>query len=470
MAQLPVPNVSGIAAVVNENGVEKASPIIHLHPGSPHHPGSPRHVAAGVHGSVPVQIVPDVSPQLAGTIALVSIQFTSGVGPIYQNTWPYPTTADDTGNVGAPYPAVQWQRSQANGTVVSNAPIVQPVMGSSRFMQAVVGLYLPGVSNGTSFRLDGTSSVSYLNLGVQGKLSINPHTKMAYVSIRGNDPLPASLGWTSATIKWTMVLNPNTPHSKYVQLGTTGPHTVYLTYGTPAFDNDPLMHPSNLLTDARLQVAETWASIAVNEAGGIKANPQAIVQQLWNDINTQIGFNVNNTLAVSGHTFWQAPDYIGYGLDCISLETFTCWVAQAVGLPGTFSVVTYVPNLFVGTPAQWDQADRWDQAVQGAFENAQQVPLGANPNYFQPVYYNGDPNKRLFLFDGDNNPNCFEATLVYSPDQNQNHTQIYAGGVNDIYNEIKGDKHNINTIFHDLFRGVGYYNPDGSIAWVHQYS
>ncbi len=102
--------------------------------------------------------------------AVTSVAFTSGVGPVYHsppgNTLNYYTP---------PYPTVQWQGNARTGQASVNAPLVQPVAGPPHFVQAVVGLSLPGVRRGTPFRLFGTSNASYLNFDVQGKLSVNAH-------------------------------------------------------------------------------------------------------------------------------------------------------------------------------------------------------------------------------------------------------------------------------------------------------
>jgi len=288
---------------------------------------------------------------------------------------------------------------------VTNAPIVQPIFGPYRNVHADVGLYIAGVPNGTPYQLDGRSSTSDFNFSQRGRVAVNPVTHIGTTAVAGQAPLSNALGVSSVSIDWTLTLNPGTPQQVVLSLGRTGPLTLYRTYGVPSYINDPVGHPSNLLTDARLQIAEQWVYNAVSKAGGINADPRTIVQELWDNINTMIGFN--DTQSIANGNYWDAYKY--KGLDCISLATFASWVAEAMGLPGTFAVVTYAPNIFNGST-------QYTTAVQGALkapDSPQDVPPGADPSHFQDVYFNGDPNKRLYLFDGALHIQYFEATLVY---------------------------------------------------------
>jgi hypothetical protein len=381
--------------------------------------------------------------------ALVAIDFTSGVEPIYENTENYEYYPNQTD----PYTAVEWQRNLQTGGVLENAPVVQPLVNwPYHNVHAVVSLQILGVPNGTPYLLVGRSNMAALNFYQPGKVAVNPASKVGTTIVAAGTPLDKSVGVESATITWTLTIRPHTRRATVIHLGVTGPHTIYQTYGPPVNAHDPYQFPSNIVTDARLQRALPWASAAITEAGGLSADPRAIVQHLLDDVNHHIGFDPTRSLAGTGQ-FWVAPD--NGPLDCISLTTFASWVAEMVGLPGTISVATFVPSIFDGTNYQWDTA------IGGSLGYAQTLPPGADPNHYRPVYYNGNPSQRLYLVDGSGNPNVFEAAAVYNYGGD---VRIYPGGQSDYYLTPA----TVDDIL-KLFVGVGYYTP-GQAHVVHFYS
>jgi hypothetical protein len=417
----------------------------------------------------------NVTPPPQGSI--VGIDFFSALQQHIDPSWGLPNRQPDpavypspggfaTPDTSQPFPDTQWQGDSRLGQVSVNAPVVQPVFNwYYQNVHANVLLSLPGVPNGTPYVLSGSSGVQAFTFNQPGQVATNPTTGVGTVAnVTGQAPLPQQIYSSSVTITWKLTLNPGTPQAQVIPLGSTTP-TFDLIYGEPQNATNASQYPSNLLTDQRLARAIAYASPAITAAGA-NATTFTIAQQLMNTVSDDIGFSPQNT---ASPYFWLAPGQ-GEGpfadpgttqpVDCISLATFSSWVAQAVGLPGTYQVKTFVPDVFEGTNSNPFSV------VWGALKNvsASNIPSGANAAYFKEVDYNNDPSKRLFLIDFNNFGNVFEATLAVTDNNNQN--MYFVPGQ---HNASVTDS-TLNTLIKTLFQGVGYYDASGNPVYVYPFS
>lgn len=209
-----------------------------------------------------------------------------------------------------------------------------------------------------------------------------------------------------------------------------------------------LPHPGAIhLSHVRMEVEVTAASaptleelgqMAIENAGR-RASHAKVVHEVIMLLNEHIGFNLSHSLFGAGHTptpgelegafeaAYDLPaDDPNRGYDCITLSTMAAQALRENSIPGSISVVTYIPQ--PGNPKK---------AIEGSLSN----PPVTNPD---------DPTEMEFLFDRHGGANNFEATLVYS---DHGKTYYFPGGTNRVYSTP--DK--VLTLFPSL--GWSQYDP-----------
>ena len=317
------------------------------------------------------------------TASLISIDFTSDQGQNYSQLstaapfHPNGTDLEATPSnqkIGDP----EWQVDPNTGQVVS-VPFAQP-MGTQ--VHARVKLKVDGVPNGTPYLLEGKSPESALNFSQRGSLGLNPqNTGTTDVTC------PVTLGnqvriINQAQITWKLTLYPGTARAFTITLATMN-QTVYVTYGKSV--NDDTAHPLDLVTDARMKLAMDWVIYAIKQAvsdasllpalpAGALPSPPRIVAELENQVTKLVGWNAgfrnNEFWMVAGDPNVPNDGKLHPSTDCYSISTFIRLVCQMVGIPGTITSMTFVPNVFNLPASSLLPAANASAAVRAAYQTA----------------------------------------------------------------------------------------------------
>jgi hypothetical protein len=411
-------------------------------------------------GSTSAAIHQTVSSPSAASARLQSIDFTSAQSQngttdvFYQNT----TSLGFQAGVNQAYPVTQWQVNPTSGHVTVNAPFAQP---ENTHVTAAVRISVPGVPSGTPYHLVGTSSEPALRFNQSGNLALDPsHT--ATINVTGQSSLGGKVRIIDQPITWTLILNPGTAKQHSIALGQTGPHMIYVTVGRSV--NDNLAHPFNVVTDQRMQLAVEWTAAAIAATGSTSPSPPRIVYEMSQLVTQKVGFNPYYDLSSKGGNYWLAAGNPSQpnnpsqhpALDCDSISTFVSWVCQMVGLPGTITTMTFVPNILSLPPSSLAPNQHfapYATAVWGSLQPFSPIPAGANPANFR-YYLSSNGRMQLDLWDSHGIANAFEAATVLTW---AGHTYYFPGGSNKDYVD---NANKVLTVFASLGWGVWEGNKE----------
>ncbi len=244
------------------------------------------------------QVGPKTAIAILGEVRIV--RFDSDHGLMLDNNTDY----EPTGN---PFVEPEWS---PNSTPPRNNPISHTMDQNVTARLFVV--VQPADAPATTYQLVGTSATAGFNFsdGVTLNGGIN------LISVTSDDKIEKIIRKSTPSIEWTF----SGPPGGCEFSTTTGPHTVYVTMGTPidwGFEE--------------FTVTQKRMERAVQQAGAANSlNPHEIVKTV---IQAQ-GFNLLQ-FAPTGKA-WEVPDIAG-GVDCQSIVRFAKKVAKQVGCPGTFA-------------------------------------------------------------------------------------------------------------------------------------
>jgi hypothetical protein len=301
------------------------------------------------------------------------------------------------------YPNVEWQ---PKATPKANAPITHTASDTNK-IGIKVTLTCDGAPSGLAFHLRGTSSESAFAFDKDDSFG---GTSPQVVTIDSSNPIGKDIRKFMASISWTATVgtNPN------VNLGSSGPHIVYTTLGTP---NISAPSSASVPTPKRMDLAVPAVAAAIVSAGGQDNKPKIV----WQIVKTQgtyyLGRNLSDAQAWALPSFATAPNP---GADCISISRFVRNICMCMGVPGSFDAKTYMAKY-----ATFADPNRPKTAVEGATNDPyvhsgdQGAPLaaGLDPTWilgFADVNCTGGLGAPGTVGCGPDGLNAFEAAVLYT--------------------------------------------------------
>jgi hypothetical protein len=153
----------------------------------------------------------DSASLLVAKAAITSVDFTSDHNLLLNNN-------TDWTDSGARYPSTEWIRGST-----TNSPISQ-TKNTSLVLKVKVTVCPAGVT----FNLNGSGGDAYTTFVATNIASTGADQE---VTLTANAPLPNQIATLAKSISWTVTVNGLSCAS---DTATSGPHKIYVTYGTPA--------------------------------------------------------------------------------------------------------------------------------------------------------------------------------------------------------------------------------------------
>jgi hypothetical protein len=306
-----------------------------------------------------------------------SLEFTSDHRLICRNT-------TNLVSGGERYPELQWRRSPA-----ANAPITHTVGVRVRVRLA---LELPDVLPGTPYHLLGDSDEPSLCFQRDGVLGGGT---AAVVECEAVNPLGRAVRKICQPIRWTLVLHPETADPRTIDLGSTGPHVLYTTLGTPRVGRDP----RSQVTDLRMELVVQRVA-AAQEKVGFDAPAPRLVYELMR----QNGKHYWPPRHYGEELAWRVPETWTLdppGASCISIVEFVGLMCRMTGLPGETT-----------TAAFYARADDPLQPLRGGLGDPPQFKKGPDGETWQ-LFLVDEMNTRKGRAGGRGGMNYYEAVLEY---------------------------------------------------------
>jgi hypothetical protein len=328
---------------------------------------------------------------------LASVQFTTDHRLLCRNT-----TDPMTG--GPRYPAVAWSR-----TTATNAPITH-TGGSASRIGAMVEIRLDDALPAGPYVLEGISAEPALCFRQTGAKA---EERVLRVAIEGQHPLGPRLRIISQPIRWTLTTQPGTSSEQRIDLGATGPHTVYVTHGRPRVTEDD---PRTLVTDLRMQrVIERVA--AAQARVGDAASPPWLMYELMRQAGTAYVPARHYPRAQA----WKVPEswqMTPPGASCLSIVEFIALVANMAGIDGD-----------VRLGAFYARPDEPERAIRGGLGDPPVRKQGPNTEPWQ-LFLTDDNNTRKGQPGGAGGMNFYEAALEFTW---RGTTYYYPAGTDRVY-------------------------------------
>lgn len=335
--------------------------------------------------------VPVAAGELRGQV--VALEFTSDHRLLCANTRELLTGGD-------PYPSVAWNRSHS-------APITL-TGGKDARIQAVVRVALTESITGIPCRLDGMSDEPALCFRGAGTMTGDS----AMISVEGLSPLGLLVRTIRKPIRWTLTLGPGTPAERTIALGTTGPHTVYVTLGRPRVSNDP----RSIVTDRRMELAIERIAAAQARVGANAAPPWLVYEFM-----RQSGERYLPTRHYSHERVWLVPESWKLqpaGASCLSIVEFAALVCNMIGVEGEARI-----GAFYARP------DQPLTAVRGGLGDPPIRKKGAGNESWQ-LFLTDDNNTTKGQVGGAGGMNYYEAALEFTW---KGKTYYYPAGTDRVY-------------------------------------
>ncbi len=258
---------------------------------------------------------PAAAGELRGQVA--SVEFTSDHRVICENR-------RDLLTGGNPCPSPAWSRSPSR-----NAPITHTGGKESR-IRGTVRVALTENLAGIRYRLDGVSEEPALCFRGEGSV-----TDDLELVVEGRSPLGSRVRTIRAPIRWTLTFQPGTPAERSIALGTTGPHTVYVTLGQPRVSDDG----RSIVTDRRMELAIERIAAAQSRVGD-NASPPWLVYEFMR----QAGERYLPGRHYPGERAWLVPESWRLqppGASCLSIVEFATLVCNMIGVEGEVQAAAF---------------------------------------------------------------------------------------------------------------------------------
>jgi hypothetical protein len=306
---------------------------------------------------------------------------------------------------GDRYPDIAWCKDPP-----SNAPITH-TGGPQVHIHAEITLSLTSVADETPYRLQGLSDEPALCFLKEGKLA---SVEDPVLSIEASQPLGLAVRKIRKTIAWTLTLHPGGRAEKTVALGTTGPHVVYVTLGTPRHTDDA----RSVVTDIRMDLTVERVAAAMKRAGKETGGPWIVY---W--LMAQNGDHYLPTRHYSKEKAWKVPESWEMkpkGASCVSIVEFVGLLCNMIGIEGEAT-----------TTAFYAKPPNPKEALRGGLGDPPIRTKGANNETWQ-LFLVDESNSNLGQVGGVGGMNYYEAALQY--DLN-GRTFYYPGGTNRVYDK-----------------------------------
>ena len=331
--------------------------------------------------------------ELRGQVA--SVEFTSDHRVICENTRDLLTGGD-------PYPPVAWNRSPYR-----NAPITHSGGKESR-IKGIVRVALAENSAGLPYRLEGISEEPALCFRGEGILSGDS----AMIPVEGQSPLGPRVRTICKPIRWTLTIQPGTRAERMVALGTTGPHTVYVTLGNPRVSADP----RSVVTDRRMELAIERIAAAQARVGD-NASPPWLVYELMR----QSGEAYVPVRHYPRERAWLVPESWKLrppGASCLSIVEFAALVCNMIGVEGDARIAAF-----------YARPDHPLTAVRGGLGDPPIRKKGGGNESWQ-LFLTDDNNTTKGQVGGTGGMNYYEAALEFNW---KGTTYYYPAGTDRVY-------------------------------------
>lgn len=328
---------------------------------------------------------------------LASLRFTSDHQLLCQNT-------SDPLTGGPRYPAVAWSRTPA-----TNAPITH-TSGATTHIQAVVEVLLDDSVPKGPFVLAGVSPEPALCFHQTGTIGDD---RVLHIPVAGHQPPGRRARTIHLPVRWTLTTRPGTANEQRVDLGSTGPHTVYLTLGRPRVADDD---PRTLVTDIRMQTAIERIAAAQDQVGDAAAPPW-----LMYELMRQAGTAYVPARHYPRALAWKVPEswrMAPPGASCLSIVEFVALVANMAGIDGD-----------VRLGAFYARPDEPARAVRGGLGDPPVRKQGPGNEPWQ-LFLTDDNNTRKGQLGGAGGMNFYEAALEFTW---QGKTYYYPAGTDRVY-------------------------------------
>jgi hypothetical protein len=309
--------------------------------------------------------------------------------------------ANDLDQVGDPYPRKAWQ---ADPPV--NCPVMQ-VTGHSSRMGVRINLTVQGITTGTPFEIVGESTHPALCFRAEGKAADH-----WVIDLKATRPVGVHIRKLRSAIVWSLILNPGTPTTQKVDLGKTGPHTVYVVPGRPRTSDDPL----TAVTAPRLEWVIAELADAQKEAGLTASTPKLVHELV----------KIHGRCYVGARHFdrkdaWRLPDSWELdppGASCVSIVEHLKLVCDMAGLGDQVRVARY-----------FAREDRPETAREGGLGEPPIYKTAANGERWQ-LFLVEEMNSARGQVGGWGAVNYYEATLVL---EHEGRRWYYPGGSDRAY-------------------------------------
>jgi len=336
-----------------------------------------------------------------------SVEFLSDHKALHKNS-------KDLRNGGERYPDVVWTRDPR-----VNHPITHT---GGEHTRVRINLTIVGVDADTPYFLQGISDEPGLCFRAEGRLS--PADDLA-IDVQSTRPLTREVRKLRARILWLLTIRPGTEESDTALLGSTGPHPIFVTYGTPRHTDEA----RGVVTDARMEYVMARIAAATKETSKTASGPRIVYQLM-----AQHGQYYLPTRHFDRAEIWKVPEswrMTPAGANCISIVEFVAVLCHMVGIEGTIEI-----NAYYALPRDPRTARK------GGLGEPPLKKKGADGKEWQ-LFLVDEGNTSHGQVGGVGGMNFYEATLEY---EWKGKRYYYPGGTYRVYD----DPNHILTVFRTL--------------------
>jgi len=327
-----------------------------------------------------------------------ALEFLSDHNLICRNT-------DDLLSGGERYPAVEWSR-----TPPRNAPITHTAGATARIKARLrLSLDLARLPAEGKWILEGVSPEKALCFRREGSL---PLEATSDIEVEASEPLGQAVRKLQQPIRWQLSL----PDSKKpaLELGQTGPHTIYTTLGIPRLTDDPVCQ----VTDVRMELVVRRVGRA-QAAVGLDASPPRLV----NELVKQSSKTYQPTRHYSRDRAWKVPESWTMnppGASCIAIVDFVTLLCNMSGMEGEAAMTAF--HALPDKPAR---------ALRGGLGDKPQFKRSPGGQQWQ-LFLVDDSNSADGQPDGRGGMNFYQAALQY---EWKGGTYYFPGGTGRVYDD-----------------------------------